>query len=403
MPRWPINFDLHVDSANPRLIQDIAAIHSLSRTIAQIPVPPYLVTELHNLNIIRAVRGTTGIEGVNLTEEEVSEVLRSPDETNVLPNARHREEREVRNANDLMRFVENTLTGQPRRPLSEDLILTFHRLLTHGVDQDENIPGRYREFDVNAGSYLPPEYRDVPRLMTRFVEWLNQGSGSSLDPIIQAIVAHFLLVSIHPFGDGNGRTSRGVESFLLYKSGINVRGFYSLANFYYQNRERYVSLLDEVRFRTDPDVTPFVLFALEGLVSELNQVHAELLQKMKFVAFQSYAHEVLSNGGRLRRPSGMRQLLFLMDIADEEVPINSLNSGSHRLSTIFAGVGIRTMQRDLAQLRGLGLIVTDGQIIRAKTETMDRFTVENRGDTNVEIQGTQTSQQMSMFDTRRVT
>ena len=76
--------------------------------------------------------------------------------------------------------------------------------------------------------------------MTEFVEWFNSGVAASWDPVVRAVVAHFYLASIHPFGDGNGRTSRAVESFLLYGAGVNARGFFSLANYFYRNRQEYV-------------------------------------------------------------------------------------------------------------------------------------------------------------------
>jgi Fic family protein len=89
--------------------------------------------------------------------------------------------------------------------------------------------------------------------MAEFFKWFNSGSAAHWNPVIRAIVAHFYVISIHPFGDGNGRTSRAVESYLLYQAGVNARGYYSLANYYYRNRPEYVSMLDHVRFVSDPD------------------------------------------------------------------------------------------------------------------------------------------------------
>ena len=241
-----MHFDLTVNRDHRQLIEDLALIKSLSRTIREIPVPPSVQEQLHRLNIVRAVRGTTGIEGTELTEEEVLDVLRSEVDSRVLPATRQREEREVRNANNLMRFVEHVLRTDPAIRLSEPLIRRFHEILTGGIDYEHNEPGRYRKQGVHMARFQPPRHENVPELMSGFIEWLNDHRGESLDPIVRAVVAHFLLVSIHPFGDGNGRTSRGVESFLLYKAGVNVRGFYSLANYYYERRSEYVRLLDHV-------------------------------------------------------------------------------------------------------------------------------------------------------------
>ena len=48
---------------------------------------------------------------------------------------------------------------------------------------------------------------------------------------------------------------------MLYKSGVNVRGYYSLANYYYQNRPEYIDSLNLVQMRGETDLTPFVAFA----------------------------------------------------------------------------------------------------------------------------------------------
>ena len=378
MPRWNVNFDLMVNRDHRELIQDLALIKSLSRTIREIPVPPSVQERLHTLNIVRAVRGTTGIEGNELTEEEVSDVLKSDVDSRVLPATRQREEREVRNANSLMRFVEQVLRTDPEIRLTEQLICRFHEILTTGIDYENNEPGRYRRLDVHVASYQPPQYEEVPHLMSEFVRWLDDDRGRSLDPVVRAVVAHFLLVSIHPFGDGNGRSSRGVESFLLYKAGVNVRGFYSLANYYYEHRSEYVRFLDEVRFRSDPDITPFVLFASKGLVNELEQVHAELLSQLMIVSFRDYAFEEMSMSGRLRTRAGLRQFMFLLELGDQRVALDALMTGSHSLAALYSDVGRRTVYRDVNLLVGLDLIVVEDGVVRAKTEVMGEFTGTQR-------------------------
>ena len=374
MPRWNVHFELVVDHSNPALLGDIASIRSLARTIRDIPVPPHVQQRLHTLNIVRAVRGTTGIEGTELSEDEVSQVLGSPEDQPVLAGSRQREEREVRNAQALMTLVEGILRRDPERPLTESLIREFHRTLTAGIDYSHNDPGRYRSMDVTAGSYQAPRHGDVPGLMSRFVEWLNHGSGRALDPIVQAVAAHFLLISIHPFGDGNGRTSRGVESFLLYRAGVNVRGFYSLANYYYRNRPEYVELLDHVRFVSDPDVGPFVAFALRGLVEELEQVHAELLSEIRIISFRDFARERLQTTGRLGTKTGNRQLLFLLGLGQQEVPLFDLKNGLHPFGRIYRGVGQKTITRDVNVLKELDLITVQDGVIRTNTKIMDQFT-----------------------------
>ena len=194
---------------------------------------------------MRAVRGTIGIEGTHLSEAETGEILDSPGP--VLGPERAREEREARNAADVMRFVADSLARDPGQALTEELVRDIHFRTTRGIDYPHNTPGRYREHGVSVGTYFAPEAADVPRLMRDFLAWFRSGPIRAWPAAIRAIAAHFYLVSIHPFGDGNGRTSRAAESFILYQAGINRLGFYSLANFYYRQRPEYIEMLDQTR------------------------------------------------------------------------------------------------------------------------------------------------------------
>jgi len=330
---------------------------------------------LDALNIMRAVRGTTGIEGTELTEEEVGEIMGAPPGESVLPPNRQREEQEARNAEELMHYVAEVLIRDPMTPLTEKLVCKIHVITTKNIDYHDNVPGKYRTHTVNVGTYIPPKTGDeVSRLMKEFIQWFNHGALKSWDPIIRAIVAHFYVVSIHPFGDGNGRTARGVESFLLYQAGINARGFYSLANHYYRYRAEYVHALDQVRFQTEGDLTPFVLFALRGLVAELEAVRNEVLSEVKLIAFRDYAREELAIHGKLATTAGERMFHFLLGLGRDPVSLKALRGGKHTLSSFYRNVTTRTLSRDLNFLKQHELIIVEGDELRANLDIMTRYT-----------------------------
>ena len=374
MPSWEVHFDLTLRTSNPRIIQDVARIHALASVIRGIPIPPSVQQRLDRLNIVRAVRGTTGIEGTELSEEEVSLIVDSPPDVSPLGPGREREEQEARNANELMEYVAEYIRSNPNGQMSEPLILEFHRILTQGITYPYNEPGRYRNHAVTVGPYRPPGAgEDVQRLMTEFVRWFNMGAPTSWDPVIQAIVAHFYLVSIHPFGDGNGRTSRALESFLLYKAGVNVRGYYSLANYFYQNRPEYIDSLNLVQLRGETDLTQFVAFALTGLVQELEAVHAEVLEEVRIIAFRDYARENLTASDKLGTPAGERQLRLLIGLRDQTVSQKELRAGGHSLSRLYRDVTTRTLARDINTLKERGLIIVSGDEIRANLNLMTQF------------------------------
>ena len=376
MPSWEVHFNLSLRVDHPQIIADLARIHALAEVIRAIPIPPPVQQRLDRLNILRAVSGTIGIEGTELSEAEVSQVVAAPPGTMPLGPGREREERETRNANALMQHVGQLLAADPTLPVTEGLILEFHRILTEGIDYPHNVPGHYRNHSVNVGPYRPPETEEkVRRLITEFVAWLNTGPPASWDAVLRAIVAHFYVVSIHPFGDGNGRTSRAVESFLLYKAGVNVRGYYSLANYYYENRTEYISQLNQVQLRGGQDLTPFTAFALKGLALELEGVHREVLAAVRVIAFRDYARDFLSEAGMSRTLARERQLNFLNELSHEPASLQELRSGVHPLARLYRRVSPRTLARDLNYLVESNLITIEGDVIRARIDRMTQFTV----------------------------
>ena len=379
MAGWDVHFGMVVRTQIPEVVAMVAKAHALALVIHGIPIPPYLQTKLDTLNIVRAVRGTTGIEGTEVSEEEVRFILEASDDEQVLPASRAREEKEVRNATDLMFHVSEILEQEPQLPLTENLIKEFHFIITKGIDYPHNEPGSYRSFPVHVGEYSPPESdKEIERLMGEFIDWFYSGEPQGWDSVIRAIVAHFFVVSIHPFGDGNGRTSRAVESYLLYQARVNPRGFYSLSNYYYKNRDSYIEMLNWVRFKSDPDLTPFVVFALRGLVEQLEEVHAEVLEEVRLIAFRDLARELLADEGRLGTPAGRRQLDLLYGIGDTTVSLKELRSGRDPLYRLYRNVTSRTLMRDVKSLKDLGLAKVEGDILRANLELMTQFTTLQR-------------------------
>lgn len=367
MPSWDVHFNVRIRVDEPRLVRAIERSRAIAETIRGIPVTTNVRKRLNALNIARAVRGTAAIEGTRISEEEALEVLDAPADVKVLPPDRSRDEHEARNAQAVLRFVRRELRANPERRLDELLIREIHRLTTEGVPYKGNEPGQYRNHAVSAGDYRPPATGDeVCRLMSDFVRWFDEGTAAAWDPIVRAAIAHFYVASIHPFGDGNGRASRGVESFMLYRAGINAFGFYSLANFYYQNRDAYVDALTAARFQSGGDLTDFALFAVEGLASELEQVRRELMAMIQVIAFHEYARQTLDEVPGLgdRRRARMLELIRRLTSAQLARASHGSLDSPNIIGSVYRRVGVRTTQRDLRTLLEHELLIErDGQLV----------------------------------------
>src|SRR5690606_32617625 len=135
-------------------------------------------------------------------------------------------------------------------------------------------PGRFRNDSRVVGKYRCPDYRDVPELIKKYCEWLQrefhyQHGQSFCDTVIQAIVAHIYLEWIHPFGDGNGRTGRLIEFYILLRGGFPNIASHILSNHYNQTRSEYYRHFDSARERRD--LTSFIEYALLGFRDGLKE------------------------------------------------------------------------------------------------------------------------------------
>ena len=96
----------------------------------------------------------------------------------------------------------------------EKVILNIHRIILNGINDE--FKGRYRTVRVriSGSNVVLPNPLKVPELMKKFSDKLDQKK----DGILKAIEAHYKLVEIHPFIDGNGRTARLLMSLILLRS-----------------------------------------------------------------------------------------------------------------------------------------------------------------------------------------
>ena len=372
MPRWNVNFEMRLDQDSSDLVALIEVIHAIADLVSGLPLPPGVDRRLNALNIARAVAGTTGIEGSTLTVDEVEKILENPGQR-MLPPSRDREVDEARNAEAVMLYIARVSNSE----ITESLICKLHELTTKGIPYEGNVPGRYRSHQAIAGNYMPPGSNDeIRRLMDGFVSWINSGPRRRWDCIVRAVVSHFFLVSIHPFGDGNGRTSRALESFVLYKGGVNVRGVYSLANFYYRNRAEYVRMLDYTRFRSNGDLTPFVLFALKGLREELDLVRGDVIRVMRSIAFRDYARQQIFGPKGPALPRVAHRLLSMtLHLPDQGSTIPEVIQLCLANIREYRRINERAIRRDIATLIELEVAVKRDNKVASNIELMDRYSV----------------------------
>jgi len=177
------------------------------------PLPPDIVRNLDDWFRVELTYSSNAIEGNTLTRQETAVVLEKGLTVGGKPLKDHIEATNLAGALD---YIRDLVRGAPSQ-LSESVILRIHDLVLRGVD-DRNA-GRYRNVPVriSGSTVVLPNPLKVPVLMEAFVAWLSD--AGRLHPAALACEAHYRLVTIHPFVDGNGRTARLLMNLVLLMHG----------------------------------------------------------------------------------------------------------------------------------------------------------------------------------------
>ena len=136
--------------------------------------------------------------------------------------------------------------------MTEGLIREIHRRLVAGVRGGSAAPGEYRRVQNLRGQfgdpiviYTPPPPQDVAPMMAELAAWLR--TACDAHPVLTSGIAQFQLVHIHPFVDGNGRTSRLLSTLCLYRAGYDFKRLFSISEFYDRDRNAFYAAIQSVR------------------------------------------------------------------------------------------------------------------------------------------------------------
>lgn len=176
------------------------------------PLSSSIVKNLQEDLILRWTYHSNAIEGNTLTLMETKVVL----EGITVGGKALREHFEAINHRNAIFYVEDII--RKKEPFSEWQIRNIHQLILKNIDDDN--AGRYRQQNVliSGATSNPPDYTLLNDKMTQFVDWYNT-EAHQLHPIERAAKVHADFVGIHPFIDGNGRTSRLLMNLELMKAG----------------------------------------------------------------------------------------------------------------------------------------------------------------------------------------
>lgn len=261
------------------IANNLLEIERVKEGIKSLPINPKLLNSLRETAKLSTIHYSTQIEGNRLTKEEVKDIIGSK---KVVSNTgRVRDEKEIKGYYAALDYIEKL--AKTKSPITEDNIKYIHALVTGGGST--NVKGtEYREgqnviTDSATGNivYMPPEAKDVADLMKKFVKWINTQNDIPV-PIIASII-HYQFVTIHPYFDGNGRTARLLTTLALQKNGYDLKGIYSLEEYYAKDIQGYYEAINIGKShnyylgREEADITKWVEYFINGMAIAFKSVY----------------------------------------------------------------------------------------------------------------------------------
>jgi Fic family protein len=346
------------------------------QAIASMPIKPEYKNMLLSVSLRKGARATTAIEGNTLSEEEIEKIQQG----RKLPPSKEYLQVEVQNIIDALNKIGTEVLEEGQSAIiTPQMIKTFNLYVGKNLGEHfQAIPGQFRNHNVIVGTYRAPEGVDVPALVEELCNWLRDifkyedGSQGFMDQVIQAIITHVYIAMIHPFGDGNGRTARLMEFYILLRAGLPNIASHILSNHYNDTRQEYYRQLGQcVKTR---DLTNFIKYAVTGFRDGLNGVLSLVQESQLITAWHNYIYETLDSkkaSGKTRAVVKRRRTLALkLPVEGKGLTIKYLLENDPILMREYKDLTEATIVRDLSELKRLDLVTESGNLYRGKIEIM---------------------------------
>ena len=341
-----------------------------------IPIRPDYNDELHIVSFNKGALATTAIEGNTLTERDLSVILSG---RNLEPSKRYLQI-EVENVLEAFKTIYKKLVLDENPSLiTPELIKYFHEMIGKNIGEAfGGNPGQFRRQNVTVGVvYRPPPFEQVEEYVEKLCDWLRRvfhyDSGQNFDDaVIQAIITHVYIAWIHPFMDGNGRTARLLEFYLILRAGVPSFASHILSNHYNDTRNQYYKQLENAT--ETGDLNDFIQYSLEGFRDGLENILKIIYEKQMKSTWNNYVHDIIEkikgkNSKSLRR---LRQLAYYIP-ADRFYSLDEIRLLSRGIAEAYINLNQITLRRDLDLLSIMGILKTEKGRYKVNHESLHKF------------------------------
>ena len=239
-------------------------------------------------SLIQEATTSSQLEGAATTRQVAKEMIR----TGRLP--REKSEQMILNNFRAMQHI-----GKIKdKPLTKELILEIHRLVTDKTLDDASQVGRFRKPEekvvvddmYNEVFHDPPAAEELEERISEMCEFANENIPKHfVHPVIRSIILHFWLAYDHPFVDGNGRTARALFYWSMLRHGFWLFEFISISQIILGHPAKYgrAFLYTET---DDNDLTYFILYHLDVIHRAIEELHKYI--KRRITKLQSIEKEL---------------------------------------------------------------------------------------------------------------
>jgi Fic family protein len=332
-----------------KILKNIGSIEASKEVIENAPLVPSYEKQFQSDAMVRTIHHGTHIEGNDLTLYQTKKILEGAE-----VYARARDIQEIINYRNVGILLDEL--AAKRGGYDPEMLKDIHRATVDRIIVPEKV-GVVRTSEVvikEEGTgrviFSPPPAVEVPFLLEDFFAWLNDREALEIHPIIRGGIAHYILVAIHPFVEGNGRTVRAFASLVLMREGYNIKKFFSLEEHFDEDPAIYYEALSVVD-RQSPNIgardlspwleyfTHVVAMELEKIKDKVRKLSVDSRLKVKF------GEQVSLND---------RQMRLIEYISDQ-------GSGSmNTLKKVIPMVSEDTILRELRDLISKGILKKEG-------------------------------------------
>jgi Fic family protein len=341
--------------------------------IAGVPLDPATAEHMHRLYLAKGAAATTAIEGNSLSEEEAEKILSGQLK---LPPSQQYLADEIDNIVAACNHIQTRIQQLGPDHITPEFLLELNGKVLHKLTLDPDVkPGEIRVHRVSVGKYrcAPPE--DCDFLLRKLCDVLNEfpspEDSKTQFCIIKAIFAHLYLVWIHPFGDGNGRTARLLEFYILLAGGFPSPAGHLLSNYYNRTRSDYYKNLNEAIDIPD-GIIQFIQYSVQGLTEGLKEQLAFIRAQQWDVAWINYVHSKFhdkESAAEIRR----KHVVLELSRQINPTPVGKIPVLSAELGALYYGKTPKTVIRDVNALIAMGMIKRQKGSVIADREAILAF------------------------------